>query len=124
MKFLVIAAMCAAMSVAGMAKAEMVELDHSNDGLLTLRGMVGSLKSTPKGATAVFGWTKKAYEGDKSADVRNFRVSVAKATCKAGAGNLRFTTLAGEGPSDHEWVQGDGSLADSIATVLCSVYRP
>lgn len=119
MKLLKFLTLCAAITTTGVANAEMVELEKSNDGLTTLRGLVGSLKPTAKGASGIFSWAKIPYQGAERSEITNFKASITKATCKAGAGDLVIAALSGSGPQPYEWAAGDGSLGDYIANTLC-----
>lgn len=109
----------AALALASTAQAEVVDLATSHDGLTTLRGVVGSLKPTPKGSSAIFSWSVKPYTGAERTDITNFKATISKATCRAGAGAIQMTTLGGVPVGVHEWVAGDGSLADTVAQSLC-----
>jgi len=123
MKTKILIAALALATAAAAAHAEMVDIGTSADGMTTLRGKVGSIVASKSGATGIFGMTFRDYKGGPVTSTQNGRMTVSAKTCNDGAGNVVMTTLAGGRIGTYEWVSGDGSLADTVAQVMCLVFH-
>lgn len=106
---------------AGAVKAEMIDVIESEDGLTTLRAMKDSGEVKKGYVTGIFGYATRLVRGGPADQIYNFRATIAVQSCRDKSGPLVSSSLTGNSKSTFAWVEGDDSLADIMAQILCGI---